>query len=175
MKAGEQAAIVDTVELEGLTVGKKYRLRGWEMLKDKNAELLIGGKRVEKEYEFTAEEPDMQIEMEFAFSASELGGSKLVTFEELYDLTDPENPEKVTEHKDIDDEGQTVTVKKNEKPKTPEKAKTPKKGREAVKTGDTANLLFWLLLGGASGAALLFNYVRRRKKPEGVGKKESSK
>lgn len=175
LKPGEQAAIVDTVELEGLTVGKKYRLRGWEMLKDKNAELLIDGKRVEKEYEFTAEEPDMQIEMEFTFSASELGGSKLVTFEELYDLTDPENPEKVTEHKDIDDEGQTVTVKKNEKPKTPEKAKTPKKGRETVKTGDTANLLFWLLLGGASGSALLFNYVRRRKKPEGAGKKESPK
>ena len=44
------------------------------------------------------------------FDASELGGQNLVTFEELYDLKSPEEPVKVAEHKDIDDEGQTVLI-----------------------------------------------------------------
>ena len=37
-------------------------------------------------------------------------GQNLVTFEELYDLKNPEEPVKVAEHKDIDDEGQTVLI-----------------------------------------------------------------
>lgn len=46
----------------------------------------------------------------YTFDASELGGQNLVTFEELYDLKNLEEPVKVAEHKDIDDEGQTVTI-----------------------------------------------------------------
>ena len=45
------------------------------------------------------------------FDASELGGQNLVTFEELYDLKNPEEPVKVAEHKDIDDESQTVLIR----------------------------------------------------------------
>ena len=52
-----------------------------------------------------------------SFDGSALGGKQLVTFEELYDMTNPEEPKKVTEHKDINDEGQTVTIKKV--PETP--------------------------------------------------------
>ena len=36
---------------------------------------------------------------------------QLVTFEELYDLSNPDEPKKVTEHKDIEDKGQTITFK----------------------------------------------------------------
>ena len=50
----------------------------------------------------------MKVEISYMFDASELGGQNLVTFEELYDLKNPEEPVKVAEHKDIDDEGQTV-------------------------------------------------------------------
>ena len=34
----------------------------------------------------------------------------LLTFEELYDLSNPDEPIKVAEHKDIEDGGQTVTI-----------------------------------------------------------------
>ena len=34
-------AIVDTVKLDGLTKGTKYQLKGWQMLKEENTELLI--------------------------------------------------------------------------------------------------------------------------------------
>ncbi len=45
--AGKEITIVDTVKLDGLTKGTKYQLKGWQMLKEENAELIIDGKRVE--------------------------------------------------------------------------------------------------------------------------------
>ena len=38
-----------------------------------------------------------------------------VTFEELYDLSNEDEPVKVAEHKDIDDEGQTVLITERHK------------------------------------------------------------
>ena len=48
--AGKEVTIVDTVKLDGLTKGSKYQLKGWQMLKEENAELVIDGKRVENDY-----------------------------------------------------------------------------------------------------------------------------
>ena len=98
--------IVDTVTLEGLEVGTKYQLKGWQMVKEENAELLIDGKRVENDYTFIANKEKMTVEIAFTFDASTLGGKQLVTFEELYDLSNPEEPKKVGEHKDIEDDRQ---------------------------------------------------------------------
>lgn len=47
----------------------------------------------------------MEVEVSYTFNASALGGKDLVTFEELYDLSNPDEPVKVAEHKDIEDEG----------------------------------------------------------------------
>ena len=115
VKAGEKVTIIDTVTIEGLEIGKNYKLSGWQMLKDKNAELKIDGKRVENDLTFTAEAKDMEVQIEFTFDASALNGSDLVTFEELYDITEPEKPEKVAVHKDIEDEAQTVSVEDKQK------------------------------------------------------------
>ena len=52
----------------------------------------------------------MEVEVSYTFNASSLGGKDLVTFEELYDLSNPDEPTKVAEHKDIEDDGQTVTI-----------------------------------------------------------------
>lgn len=52
----------------------------------------------------------MEVEVSYTFNASTLGGKELVTFEELYDLSNPDEPIKVAEHKDIENEGQTVTI-----------------------------------------------------------------
>lgn len=108
--AGKEVTIVDTVKLDGLTKGTKYQLKGWQMLKEENAELTIDGKRVENDYTFVADEEEMKVEIAYTFNASELGGKNLVTFEELYDLSNPEEHVKVAEHKDIKDDGQTVLI-----------------------------------------------------------------
>ena len=108
--AGKSVTIVDTVTLDGLTKGTKYQLKGWQMVKSENAQLLIDGEPVENDYTFTAKKSEMEVEVSYTFNASALGGKDLVTFEELYDLSNPDEPTKVAEHKDIEDEGQTVTI-----------------------------------------------------------------
>ena len=67
-------------------------------------------KRQENDYTFVADDEEMKIEITYTFNASELGGKNLVTFEELYDLSNPDEPVKVAEHKDIEDDGQTVLI-----------------------------------------------------------------
>ena len=98
------------VTLDGLEVGTKYKLSGWQMLKEENAELLIDGKHVDSDYTFTADSEKMTVEITYSFDGSALGGQNLVTFEELYDMSNPKEPVKVAEHKDINDDGQTVLI-----------------------------------------------------------------
>lgn len=166
---GKSVTIVDTVTLEGLTKGTKYQLKGWQMVKSENAELFINGKRVENNITFTAEDSKIEVEIAFTFNASELDGKQLVTFEELCDVTNPENPVKVAEHKDIKDDGQTVTVKeKPETPDTPDKETpdTPTKTSDSPKTGDNTPFVALFVMMGISAAGLIFaacKKVRRRK------------
>ena len=61
--AGKEVTIVDTVKLDGLTKGTKYQLKGWQMLKEENAELIIDGKRVENDYTFVADDKEMKVEI----------------------------------------------------------------------------------------------------------------
>ena len=63
--AGKEVTIVDTVKLDGLTKGTKYQLKGWQMLKEENAELLIDGKRVENDYTFVADDEEMKVEISY--------------------------------------------------------------------------------------------------------------
>ena len=170
--AGKEVTIVDTVKLDGLTKGTKYQLKGWQMLKEENAELIIDGKRVESDYTFTADSETMKVEVAFTFDATSLDGKQLVTFEELYDLSNPDEPKKVTEHKDIEDKGQTITFKEKtkvpkepEKPETPQTPDTPHK-TDSPKTGDSTNLygLLALLLTSGAGLAGIFFCKRRKMK-----------
>ena len=172
LEAGKEVTIIDTVTLEGLEVGTQYKLVGWQMLKEENAELLINGKRVESDYTFTADSETMKVEVAFTFDATSLDGKQLVTFEELYDLSNPDEPKKVTEHKDIEDKGQTITFKEKPevpeepvKPETPQTPDTPHK-TDSPKTGDSTNLygLLALLLTSGAGLAGIVFYKRRKMK-----------
>ena len=172
LEAGKDVTIIDTVTLEGLEVGTQYKLVGWQMLKEENAELLINGKRVKSDYTFTADSETMKVEVAFTFDATSLDGKQLVTFEELYDLSNPDEPKKVTEHKDIEDEGQTITFKEKpevpeepEKPEIPQTPDTPHK-TNSPKTGDSTNLygLLALLMTSGAGLAGIFFYKRRKMK-----------
>lgn len=165
IEADDKVTIVDTVTLDGLEKGVKYTLKGWEMVKSENAELLMNGKRVENDLTFTAEDSKMEVQIEFTFNASELGGKELVTFEELYDVTNPDEPIKVAEHKDIKDKGQTVTVKENlESPTAPEEPSTPTKTSDSPKTGDNTPFVALFAMMEISAAGLIFaGYKRFRK------------
>ncbi len=140
IKAGNEVTIVDTVTLDGIEKGVKYQFKGWEMVKSENAELIINGKRVENGLTFTATDSAMEIQIAFTFNASQLAGKELVTFEELYNVTNPDKPIKVAEHKDIADKGQTVKMTGNpDEPTIPESGTPTGKGNPP-KTGDTTNL-----------------------------------
>ena len=72
IEAAKEVTIIDKVTLEGLEVGTKYKLVGWQMLKENNAELLIDGKKVENEYEFIADKENMEVEIAYTFNATAL-------------------------------------------------------------------------------------------------------
>ena len=169
IEAGKDVTIVDTVKLEGLEVGTKYQLVGWQMLKEENAELIINDKRIENDYIFTADSETMEVKIEFTFDASNLGGKQLVTFEELYDLSNPDEPIKVTEHNDIDDDGQTVTIKEvpeTPTPEEPEKPTTPDTPTktDSPKTGDNTNILAFAIMMFVSAGGLAGTYFFKRRK-----------
>lgn len=149
IKAGKKLTIVDKVELNGLEIGTKYKLSGWQMIKDENTELLINGDKVSNEYEFTADSEKMTIEIPFIFDGSALGGKKLVTFEELYDMTNSNQPKKMAEHKNITDKGQTVAITNLEK---------------TVETGDNSNLFFSECLSIMAMTALVVIAIFRKRK-----------
>ena len=166
IEAGKDLTIVDTVTLEGLEIGTNYKLSGWQMIKAENAKLIIDGKEVTNDYEFIADKENMEVQVEFTFDGSTLGGKQLVTFEELYDMTNPEEPKKVTEHKDINDEGQIVTIKEVPETPTPETPGTTTKTSNPPKTGDTAKAGLWLAIAalsamGVGGVAI---HARKKKK-----------
>ena len=159
--ASKDITIVDTVALDGLEKDTKYQLKGWEMVKSENTELLIDGKPVENDVTFTAEDSEMEMQIAFTFNASELAGKELVTFEELYDVTNPDEPIKVAEHKDIADKGQTVKMTGNpDEPTIPESGTPTGKGNPP-KTGDTTNLALLFVLLILSAAGLVFTAYRK--------------
>ena len=144
--AGKEVTIIDTVTLDGLEKGTKYQLKGWQMLKEENAELLIDGQCVESDYTFTADSEEMKIEMEYTFNASSLGGQNLVTFEELYDLSNEDEPVKVAEHKDIDDEGQTVLI--TERIISIHTTATSEDGKKEIEAGKDVTIIDTVTLDG---------------------------
>ena len=179
IEAAKEVTIIDKVTLEGLEVGTKYKLVGWQMLKENKVELLIDGKKVENEYEFIADKENMEVEIAYTFNASALGGKNLVTFEELYDMSNPNEPIKVAEHKDIEDKGQTVSVKEVPKEPEPEKPVEPSKPNkpnkpdkfeipntsvkpDSPKTGDQTNLFSYIVLLCTSGASLVGTLLWRK-------------
>ncbi|SJW68098.1 SrtB-anchored collagen-binding adhesin [Clostridioides difficile] len=169
IEAGKDVTIVDTVKLEGLEVGTKYQLVGWQMLKEENAELIINDKRIENDYIFTADSETMEVKIEFTFDASNLGDKQLVTFEELYDLSNPDEPIKVTEHNDIEDDGQTVTIKEvpeTPTPEEPEKPTTPDTPTktDSPKTGNNTNILAFAIMMFVSAGGLAGTYFFKRRK-----------
>ena len=134
-----KAVIVDTVSYKGLVPGREYRLTGTLMNKATGDPLKDGtGNKVVAEATFTPEAADGETEVRFEFDASGLGGLDIVVFEELRYATDDGEGEDadasriIAEHKDINDEAQTVSVRSYEvasdvieTPEEPEEQQSP--------------------------------------------------
>lgn len=101
--ADEAVKIVDRVSYRGLTVGKVYSVSGVLMDKKTGEPLLVDGKKITSEKEFTAETAEGTVDLEFVLNASALAGETVVVFEDLY-----REGKLVGTHADLEDREQTV-------------------------------------------------------------------
>ena len=73
----------------------------------------------------------------------------------------------IAKHTDINDEGQTVTIKeKPEEPEKPNKPEKPDTPTEVPKTGDKTDLCRWLALIGLALLGMLASMMTLRNKQE---------
>lgn len=103
--ADSRAVITDTVTYTNLLKGETYTLSGVLMDKDTGKELLVDGEPVTQEMAFTAGRASGTKKLKFEFDTTGLAGKSFVVYETLT-LEDVE----VAEHKDINDEGQTIHI-----------------------------------------------------------------
>ena len=100
----KQVTLIDTVKYTNLTVGKEYEVSGRLMGKETGKELEPA---VTGSIKFTPTEPSGTVDVKFTFDASKLAGKRVVAFEKVSD-----GEKEVAVHEDINDEDQTVTIKK---------------------------------------------------------------
>lgn len=105
--ATETFTLVDTVEYKHLIPNKEYTLKGVLMDKATGKELIINGETVTAETTFIPTEPNGSTTVEFVFDSKYIkADTDIVVFESLY-----KDGKELAVHADIDDEGQTITVK----------------------------------------------------------------
>ena len=103
----ENTTLIDTVTYEGLGTNTEYTVEGILMDKSTGEQLLIDGNPVTASKTFTTSETGSgEVDVEFNFNSLSLRGKSVVVFEQLYykDVA-------LASHKDINDEGQTITFK----------------------------------------------------------------
>lgn len=105
--ATEVFTLEDVVEYKHLVPGKEYTVKGVLMDKATGEPLLIDEKEIRSETTFTPDEPTGCVTVEFTFDARYIKeDTDIVVFESLYS-----EDKELAVHADIDDEGQTVTIK----------------------------------------------------------------
>lgn len=105
--ATEVFTLVDTVEYKHLIPNKEYVLKGVLMDKNTEKELVINGETVTAETTFIPTEPSGTATVEFTFDSKYIkADTNIVVFENLY-----KDGKELAVHADLEDEGQTVTVK----------------------------------------------------------------
>ena len=122
---GPDTVVIDTVSFENLVIGSTYTVKGFLVDKETGEKTEITGKT-----EFTADTEAREEEVRFTLDVTaEMRNKSFVVFEEVFD----ENGVLVAEHKDINDEAQTVNViigtARVDKP-NPRRSETPVLGIE---------------------------------------------
>ena len=141
--------IKDTVEYKHLVPNTEYVIKGTLMDKATGKPFKVKGKEITSTVKFVPDKADGKVEVTFTFDGSAIKkDTELVVFETLY----RDNVE-LTAHADIDDKGQTVTIK----PYIPHNPKT----------GDDRNINRILGIAGASLvgiAGCVYLFIKRKKK-----------
>ena len=103
----EVFTLEDVVEYKHLVPGKEYTIKGVLIDKATGEPLLIDEKEIRSEITFTPDEPTGKVIVSFEFDARYIKeDTDIVVFESLYS-----EDKKLAVHADIEDVGQTVTVK----------------------------------------------------------------
>ncbi len=141
--------IKDTVEYKHLVPNTEYVIKGTLMDKATGKPFKVKGKEITSTVKFVPDKTDGKVEVTFTFDGSAIKkDTELVVFEALY-----RDGVELTTHADIDDKGQTVTIK------VPE--------LENPKTGDERNINKILGVAGASLvgiAGCVYFFIKRKKK-----------
>lgn len=144
-----EISIKDTVEYKHLVPNTEYVIKGTLMDKSTGKPFKVKGKEITSTVKFVPDKTDGKVEVTFTFDGSAIKkDTELVVFETL-----SRDGVKLTAHADIDDKGQTVTVK------VPE--------LENPKTGDERNINKILGIAGASLvgiAGCVYFFIKRKKK-----------
>ena len=105
--ATEIFTLEDVVEYKHLVPGTEYTVKGVLMDKSTGEPLLIDEKEIRSGTTFTPDEPTGEVIVSFEFDARYIKEeTNIVVFESLYS-----GDKELATHADIEDEGQTVTVK----------------------------------------------------------------
>lgn len=141
--------IKDTVEYKHLVPNTEYVIKGTLMDKATGKPFKVKGKEITSTVKFVPDKADGKVEVTFTFDGSAIKkDTKLVVFETLYC-----NGVELTAHADINDDGQTVTIK----PYIPHNPKT----------GDERNIGTWIGLGGVGlGAAVAVLVLKLKMKKD---------
>lgn len=144
-----EISIKDTVEYKHLVPNTEYVIKGTLMDKSTGKPFKVKGKEITSTVKFVPDKADGKVEVTFTFDGSAIKkDTELVVFETLY-----RDGVELTAHADIDDKGQTVTIK------VPE--------LENPKTGDERNINRILGIAGASLigiAGCVYFFIKRKKK-----------
>ena len=144
-----EITIKDTVEYKHLVPNTEYVIKGTLMDKSTGKPFMVKGKEVTSTVKFVPDKANGKVEVTFTFDGSAIKkDTELVVFETL-----SRDGVELTAHADIDDKGQTVTIK------VPE--------LENPKTGDERNINKNLGVAGASLvgiAGCVYFFIKRKKK-----------
>uniref|UniRef100_UPI004029A6BA SpaA isopeptide-forming pilin-related protein n=1 Tax=Eubacterium sp. TaxID=142586 RepID=UPI004029A6BA len=144
-----EITIKDTVEYKHLIPNTEYVIKGILMDKSTGKPFMVKGKEIISTVKFVPDKADGKVEVTFTFDGSAIKkDTELVVFETLY-----RDGVELTAHADINDDGQTVTVR----PYIPHNPKT----------GDDRNINRVLGIAGASLvgiAGCVYFFIKRKKK-----------
>ena len=144
-----EITIKDTIEYKHLVPNTEYVIKGTLIDKSTGKPFKVKGKEITSTVKFVPDKADGKVEVTFTFDGSAIKkDTELVVFETLY-----RDGVELTAHADIDDKGQTVTVK-------PYIHHNPK-------TGDDRNINKILGIAGASLvgiAGCVYSFIKRKKK-----------
>lgn len=156
-----KATLTDEVAFEDLTPGVKYEQKVTWMDARTKKPVMIDGKELTSTITFTPKESTGTVTVTIEdVAVQQLFGKdskfSLVAFEET-----TSKGEKVTEHKDINDKGQTITIIKPVTPATPTSSKTV--GTLPQTSGTLGNPFVWVVLVLVIAAGAIFVSMKKKR------------